>query len=66
MEEEKEVYIIDGKDYTVITKTKENSSNEAIYNILVNLSILLFINKFLTNNYTYINNYIFYIINYIY
>lgn len=39
MEEEKEVYIIDGKDYTVITKTRENSSNEAIYNILVRYAL---------------------------
>lgn len=39
MGEEKEVYTIDGKDYTVITKAKENTNCDEIYNILVRYAI---------------------------
>ena len=39
MGEEKETYTIDGKDYTVITKTKENTNSDEIYNILVRYAI---------------------------
>ena len=28
---EKEIYIVDGKNYTVITKTKENANSDEIY-----------------------------------
>ena len=36
---EKEIYIVDGKNYTVITKTKENANSDEIYNILVRYAI---------------------------
>lgn len=39
MGEEKETYTIYGKDYTVITKTKENANSDEIYNILVRYAI---------------------------
>lgn len=39
MVEEKEIYTIEGKDYTVITKTKENSNSDEIYNILVRYAL---------------------------
>lgn len=39
MGEEKEIYTIEGKDYTVITETKENANSDEIYNILVRYAI---------------------------
>lgn len=39
MGEEKEVYTIEGRAYTVITKTKENANSDEIYNILVRYAI---------------------------
>lgn len=39
MGEEKESYTIDGKDYTIITKTNENADSDEIYNILVRYAL---------------------------
>lgn len=39
MEKVKEIYTIDGKDYTVITGTKENANSDEIYNILVRYAL---------------------------
>lgn len=39
MEAEKEIYTIDGKDYTVITETNKNANSDEIYNILVRYAI---------------------------
>ena len=36
---EKEVYYINGKEYTVITQTKENVSNDNIYDIFVRYAL---------------------------
>ncbi len=39
MEAEKEIYTIDGKDYTVITGTNKNANSDEIYNVLVRYAI---------------------------
>lgn len=39
MVEEKETYTIDGKKYTVLTKVKENVSNDNIYEIFVRYAL---------------------------
>lgn len=36
---EREVYNIDGKEYIVITQTKENESNDNIYDIFVRYAL---------------------------
>lgn len=36
---EREIYYIDGKEYTVITQTKENVSNDNIYDIFVRYAL---------------------------
>lgn len=35
MEKVEEVYTIDGKNYTVISQTKENANSDDIYNVFV-------------------------------
>ena len=34
-----EIYTIDGKNYTVITQTKENANSDDIYNIFVRYAL---------------------------
>ena len=36
---EKEVYNIDGQEYIVITQTKENESNDNIYEIFIRYAL---------------------------
>ena len=35
MEKVEEIYTIDGKNYTVISQTKENANSDDIYNVFV-------------------------------
>ena len=39
MEKVEEIYTIDGKNYTVITQTKENANSDDIYNIFVRYAL---------------------------
>lgn len=39
MEKVEEVYTIDGKNYTVISQTKENANSDDIYNVFVRYAL---------------------------
>ena len=39
MEKVEEVYTIDGKNYTVISQTKENANSDNIYNVFVRYAL---------------------------
>ena len=39
MEKVEEIYTIDGKNYTVISQTKENANSDDIYNIFVRYAL---------------------------
>jgi len=39
MEKVEEVYTIDGKNYTVISQTKEDSNSDDIYNVFVRYAL---------------------------
>ena len=39
MEKVEEIYTIDGKNYTVISQTKENANSDNIYNVFVRYAL---------------------------
>jgi len=39
MEKVEEIYTIDGKNYTVISQTKENANSDDIYNVFVRYAL---------------------------